>query len=101
MSVGTAASNAASRAGTPQLEGVPLLGSLFDLTSDSLGTYLRARHRHGDVVRISAGPPGLRAELHCVFSAEGAQQVLASESANFRKDNPFTRRSAIPSATVC
>ncbi|MGW8782014.1 cytochrome P450 [Streptomyces sp. NPDC055796] len=73
----------------PTLGGVPLLGSLFDLKSDSLGTYLRARHRHGDVVRITAGPPGLRAELYGVFSAEGAQQVLASESANFRKDNTF------------
>ncbi|MCC0095375.1 cytochrome P450 [Streptomyces flavotricini] len=73
----------------PTLGGVPLLGSLFDLKSDSLGTYLRARHRHGDVVRITAGPPGLRAELYCVFSAEGAQQVLASDSANFRKDNTF------------
>ncbi|MFD3872023.1 cytochrome P450 [Streptomyces sp. NPDC058623] len=73
----------------PELEGVPLLGSLLDLTSDSLGTYLRARERHGDVVRITAGPPGLRAELYCVFSAEGAQQVLATESANFRKDNAF------------
>lgn len=76
-------------AGIPGLEGAALLGSLFDLKSDSLGTYLRARQRHGDVVRISAGPPGLRAELYCVFSAEGAQQVLASESANFRKDNAF------------
>ncbi|MFF4320635.1 cytochrome P450 [Streptomyces sp. NPDC001568] len=73
----------------PGLEGVPLLGSLLDLTSDSLGTYRRARERHGDVVRITAGPPGLRAELYCVFSAEGAQQVLATESANFRKDNAF------------
>ncbi|MFI8264270.1 cytochrome P450 [Streptomyces sp. NPDC085665] len=73
----------------PTLGGAPLLGSLFDLKSDSLGTYLRARDRHGDVVRITAGPPGLRAALYCVFSAEGAQQVLASESANFRKDNTF------------
>ncbi|KOU22305.1 cytochrome P450 [Streptomyces sp. WM6372] len=73
----------------PALAGVPLLGSLFDLRSDSLGTYLRAQQRHGDVVRITAGPPGLRAELYCVFSAEGAQQVLAAESANFRKDNAF------------
>lgn len=73
----------------PVLAGVPLVGSLFELKSDSLGTYLRARHEHGDVVRIVAGPPGLRTELYCVFSAEGAQQVLASESANFRKDNPF------------
>ncbi|MFJ6718842.1 MULTISPECIES: cytochrome P450 [unclassified Streptomyces] len=84
-------STAGTRAGTevPVLAGAPLLGSLFDLTSDSLGTYLRAQQRHGDVVRVSAGPPGLRTELYCVFSAEGAQQVLASESANFRKDNPF------------
>ncbi|MET9607798.1 cytochrome P450 [Streptomyces sp. NPDC006512] len=80
-----------TRAGreVPELEGVPLLGSLLDLTSDSLGTYLRAQRRHGDVVRVTAGPPGLRAELYCVFSPEGAQQVLASESANFRKDNAF------------
>ncbi|WP_405487809.1 cytochrome P450 [Streptomyces sp. NBC_00096] len=75
--------------GIPRLEGTPLLGSLADLKADSLGTYLRARHRHGDVVRIAAGPPGLRAELHCVFSAEGAQQVLATQAANFRKDNAF------------
>ncbi|MCJ1680491.1 cytochrome P450 [Streptomyces sp. APSN-46.1] len=73
----------------PGLAGVPLLGSLFDLKSDSLGTYLRAQHAHGDVVRITAGPPGLRAELYCVFSPEGVQQVLGSESANFRKDNSF------------
>ncbi|MFJ7261331.1 cytochrome P450 [Streptomyces globosus] len=73
----------------PVLAGNPLLGSLSELTSDALGTYLRAHREHGDVVRISAGPPGLRQDLYCVFSAEGAQQVLASESANFRKDNPF------------
>ncbi|MFJ7268601.1 cytochrome P450 [Streptomyces sp. NPDC099050] len=71
----------------PRLEGAPLLGSLADLKADALGTYQRARQRHGDVVRITAGPPGLRTELHCVFSAEGAQQVLASQAANFRKDN--------------
>ncbi|MFD7625920.1 cytochrome P450 [Streptomyces sp. NPDC059851] len=73
----------------PSLAGNPLLGSLFDLKADSLGTYLRARAQHGDVVRVTAGPPGLRAELYCVFSAEGAQQVLAAQSANFRKDNTF------------
>ncbi|MFE5770365.1 cytochrome P450 [Streptomyces sp. NPDC056485] len=92
MTVGTrtgSGSGSRSDAEVPTLSGVPLLGSLFDLTSDSLGTYLRAQQRHGDVVRITAGPPGLRAELYCVFSAEGAQQVLASESANFRKDNTF------------
>ncbi|MFD4371364.1 cytochrome P450 [Streptomyces sp. NPDC059202] len=68
---------------------MPVLGSLFDMKSDSLGTYLRAMRAHGDVVRITAGPPGLRADMHCVFSAAGAHQVLGSEAANFRKDNHF------------
>ncbi|MGW6842287.1 cytochrome P450 [Streptomyces sp. NPDC054958] len=73
----------------PGPAGMPLLGSLLDLRSDSLGTYLRAQHQHGDLVRITAGPPGMRAELYCVFSPEGAQQVLASDAARFRKDNRF------------
>ncbi|MFI8520225.1 cytochrome P450 [Streptomyces sp. NPDC085481] len=73
----------------PELTGLPLLGSLLDLKNDSLGTFLKARRDHGDVVRISAGPPGMRATVHCVFSAEGAQQVLAGDAANFRKDNAF------------
>ncbi|MEU4100366.1 cytochrome P450 [Streptomyces tanashiensis] len=73
----------------PQLAGSPLLGSLPDLKKDSLGTFLRARHEHGDVVKLTAGPPGIRATFYGVFSAEGAQQVLAGESANFRKDNAF------------
>ncbi|MEU6313047.1 cytochrome P450 [Streptomyces sp. NPDC047014] len=90
MAVGADAGvGAGAGAEVPVLGGVPLLGSLPDLKADSLGTYLRAQHQHGDVVRIDAGPPGLRAELYCVFSPEGAQQVLASESANFRKDNHF------------
>ncbi|MGP4048456.1 cytochrome P450 [Streptomyces sp. 2A115] len=71
----------------PGPKGLPLLGSALDLQRDSLDTFLRARHEYGDVVRISAGPPGLRSVMHCVFSAEGAQQVLATQTANFRKDN--------------
>ncbi|MER5739202.1 cytochrome P450 [Streptomyces sp. NPDC002262] len=78
-----------ARTEAPVLTGLPLIGSMFDLKNDSLGTFLRARREHGDVVRISAGPPGLRAHVYAVFSAEGAQQVLAGESANFRKDNSF------------
>ncbi|MFD4137676.1 cytochrome P450 [Streptomyces sp. NPDC058572] len=73
----------------PGPAGLPLLGSMFDLKRDSLGTFLNAQREHGDVVRITAGPPGLRAELYAVFSAEGAQQILATEAANFRKDNAF------------
>ncbi|MGW5423869.1 cytochrome P450 [Streptomyces sp. NPDC003943] len=73
----------------PELAGLPLLGSLLDLKNDSLGTFLKARREHGDVVRITAGPPGLRSTIHLVLSAEGAQQVLATEAANFRKENNF------------
>lgn len=73
----------------PELTGMPLLGSLLDLKNDSLGTFLKARRDLGDVVRITAGPPGMRGTIHCVFSAEGAQQVLATQAANFRKDNNF------------
>ena len=71
----------------PGPKGLPLLGSALHLRRDSLDTLLRARREYGDVVRISAGPPGLRSVMHCVFSAEGAQQVLATQTANFRKDN--------------
>ncbi|MFD5575371.1 cytochrome P450, partial [Streptomyces cadmiisoli] len=86
-----AGADAGTDAGTevPGPAGMPLLGSLLDLKSDSLGTYLRAQHQHGDLVRITAGPPGMRAELYCVFSPAGAQQVLASDAARFRKDNRF------------
>ncbi|MCH0540788.1 cytochrome P450 [Streptomyces sp. MUM 203J] len=69
--------------------GLPLVGSMLDLKRDPLGTFLGAHREHGDLVRITAGPPGLRTELYGVFSAEGAQQVLATDSANFRKDNAF------------
>ncbi|QGZ47776.1 cytochrome P450 [Streptomyces sp. QHH-9511] len=73
----------------PGPAGLPLLGSMFDLKNDSLGTFLRSQREHGDVIRITAGPPGMRGVVYGVFSAEGAQQVLATESANFRKDNHF------------
>jgi cytochrome P450 len=63
-------------------------GVIGELRRDALGTYLRAS-RMADVVRFDIGPPGLRAHAYGVFSAEGAQQVLAHQSATFRKDNPF------------
>ncbi|MFD7320342.1 cytochrome P450 [Streptomyces sp. NPDC059875] len=79
----------ATTSAIPGPAGLPLLGSMFDLKNDSLGTFLNAQRAHGDVVRITAGPPGVRATVYGVFSAEGAQQVLATESTNFRKDNAF------------
>ncbi|WP_225627426.1 cytochrome P450 [Streptomyces werraensis] len=77
----------ATVAQAPTVSGSPLLGSMTDLLNDPLGTYLRARRDHGDVVRFRAGPPGLRTDIYAVFSAEGAQQMLATQAANFRKDS--------------
>ncbi|MGY1499382.1 cytochrome P450 [Streptomyces sp. QTS52] len=73
----------------PGPTGHPLLGSALDLRRDPLGTFVRAQREHGDVVRVTAGPPGLRTVMYCVFSPEGAQQVLATQATNFRKDNVF------------
>src|SRR6266571_4654907 len=67
--------------------GLPLAGTMSDLKRDALGTLVRAQREHGDVVRFATAIPGLRAEVYCAFSADGVQQVLASDSANFRKDN--------------
>ncbi|MER7760585.1 cytochrome P450 [Streptomyces sp. NPDC097619] len=71
----------------PSAAAHPLLGSLPELRADSLGAFLRAHRTYGDVVQLHAGPPGLRRTVYCVYSPEGVQQVLASESGNFRKDN--------------
>ncbi|MDX3454029.1 cytochrome P450 [Streptomyces sp. ME02-8801-2C] len=73
----------------PGPTGHPLLGSALDLRRDPLGTFVRAQREYGDVVRVAAGPPGLRTVMYCVFSPEGAQQVLATQATNFRKDNVF------------
>ncbi|MFB6894144.1 cytochrome P450 [Kitasatospora sp. NPDC056327] len=89
----TAVTAAAAAATTgnriPGPPGLPLVGSLFDLTRRPLRTYLDARRDYGDVVRFVAGPPGLRVEFYAVFSPEGAHQVLAGQAGNFRKDNSF------------
>ncbi|WP_405837081.1 cytochrome P450 [Streptomyces platensis] len=73
----------------PGPAGLPVLGSMLDLRRDSLSTFLRAQREHGDVVRLEAGPPGLRSVFHAVFAPEGVQQILASRAANFRKDHPL------------
>ncbi|ELP65262.1 cytochrome P450 [Streptomyces turgidiscabies] len=73
----------------PGPTGRPLLGSALDLRRDPLGTFVRAQREYGDVIRMAAGPPGLRTVMYCVFSPEGAQQVLATRAADFRKDNVF------------
>ncbi|WP_248869094.1 cytochrome P450 [Streptomyces halobius] len=62
---------------------------MLDLRRDSLAAFLRAHREHGEVVRLQAGPPGLRSVFHAVFAPQGVQQILASEAANFRKDHPL------------
>nr|BBJ56212.1 cytochrome P450 [Streptomyces avermitilis] len=61
----------------------------MDLQRDTLGTYLKAQREHGDVVRFTAGLPGMRGEFYAVFSASGAQQVLAASAQTFTKENRF------------
>ncbi|MFK8906544.1 cytochrome P450, partial [Streptomyces sp. YS-3] len=73
----------------PELAGLPVIGSLLDLRRDPLGTFMKAQREHGDVVRLTAGPPGLRSVFYAVFSPEGIQQVLGTQAANFRKDHPL------------
>ncbi|WP_330289321.1 cytochrome P450 [Streptomyces sp. NBC_00576] len=85
----TAHSTAPAATPAPGPTGHPLLGSALDLRRDPLGTFVRAQREYGDVVRVTAGPPGLRTVMYCVFSPEGAQQVLATQAGNFRKDNVF------------
>ncbi|UJB41214.1 cytochrome P450 [Streptomyces sp. A1-5] len=76
-------------AAIPGPAGLPVIGSLLDLRRDSLGAFLRAQREHGDVVRLEAGPPGLRSVFYAVFAPEGVQQILGTQAANFRKDHPL------------
>jgi cytochrome P450 len=78
----------------PGPRGAPLIGSALDLQRDLLGAYDRAMREYGDVVRFVAGPPGLRTTLYVVFHPDGVQQVLASGSARYTKDNRFYREIA-------
>ena len=48
------------RRDVPGPPGIPLLGSALDLRRDLLATFEDAHRRYGDVIRIFAGPPGLR-----------------------------------------
>ncbi|WP_275465367.1 cytochrome P450 [Streptomyces noursei] len=76
-------------AAIPGPTGLPVIGSLLDLRRDSLGAFLKAQREHGDVVRLEAGPPGLRSVFYAVFAPEGVQQILGTQAANFRKDHPL------------
>jgi cytochrome P450 len=67
---------------------IPVIGSIRELRSDQLGLYLRGQREHGDIVRVSAGPPGLRLSFYAVFHPDDVQKVLTSRPVEYRKDNP-------------
>jgi cytochrome P450 len=66
-----------------------LLGSMLDLRRDFLGTLERAMLDQGDVARVVVGPPGARRVLHVITHPDGIQHVLATNSRNYAKRNPF------------
>ena len=73
----------------PSLSGTPGLGVLPALKRDVLGTIERAHRECGDVVRLDAGPPGLRSTMYTVFHPDGVRRVLATEADAYRKDSRF------------
>ena len=73
----------------PRPRAHPLLGSALDLRRSQAETYARVMREHGDVVRLAAGPPGLRLQLYCVFHPDGVRQVLAGSRDGYTKRNRF------------
>jgi cytochrome P450 len=72
----------------------PLLGSALDLRRSQIRTYVRVMHELGDVVRLTAGPPGMRIDLYLVFHPDGIQRVLAGSREGYTKGNRFYREIA-------
>jgi cytochrome P450 len=81
-------------AAPPHPRASPLLGSAPDLRKSQIRTYERVMREHGDVVRLSVGPPGVRFDLYCVFHPEGVKAVLAGSRAGYSKGNRFYRQIA-------
>src|SRR4051794_29719588 len=73
----------------PAPGGSTLLGVLPELKRDTLGLLERLRREHGDVVRVVAGPPGLRTTTYGIFHPDGVHRVLAARADDYRKDNRF------------
>jgi len=82
------------RRDVPGPPGIPLLGSVLDLRRDLLATFEDAHRRYGDVIRIFAGPPGLRIVMYAVFSPEGVRQVLTGTGRRYTRGNLFYRETA-------
>ena len=60
----------------PRLPGSPLVGSLWEIRRDYLGTISRAARDVGGLAKIVAGPPGWRVTVYSVSSPELAAEVL-------------------------
>ena len=74
----------------PTLAGNRLVGSLWDVRRDYLGTISRAAREVGGVARIVAGPPGWRVVLHSISSPQIAAEIL-SQPDRYRKQAPGYR----------
>lgn len=64
----------------PRSPGIPMLDSALDLRRDVLATLEEALGRYGDVVRFSAGPPGVRIVMypeHTIHTRSFAQDHRA------------------------
>jgi cytochrome P450 len=71
-----------------------VLGSALDLRRSQIRTYERMMREHGDIVRLSVGPPGVRFDLYCVFHPDGVKAVLAGSREGYSKGNRFYRQIA-------
>lgn len=78
----------------PGPKGAPLLGSALDLKRDFLGFVVNAMLEHGDFVRVTAGPPPVRAVVHFAFHPDAVQQVLAGKGDNYYKGTVVYREIA-------
>src|SRR6266566_9540165 len=75
----------------PGPRGSLLLGMTMPLQRDALGTFESAMLSYGDVVRLVAGPPGLRLPLYLVSHPDGVRRVLAENAAGYAKEGPIFR----------
>ena len=74
----------------PTLTGWPVVGALWELRRNYLGTMVRADREVGGLARIVAGPPGWRLTIISVTSPALIEEVLSNPQ-RFRKNHPGYR----------
>ena len=74
----------------PVLRGAPLVGAVFEIRRDYLGTIMRAAREVGDVARIDVGPPGWRTTFYSVSSPDAVLEVLGQPDL-YTKNTPAYR----------